>query len=149
MLYLQKTEHDKLCPQTFQSLRIKSQKLIVFDLNRLINSTDQDSVFIYSNLNSRNSFYLCKQFNSATNECFEPKDLFKQYGRTIPPEKSGLNIININDLQSLISDNKYTHLVVRLFVQLEANKRHQMFVKFDWYFRKQYHCFRSDKFLEA
>jgi hypothetical protein len=116
---------------------IKSQKLIVFDLNQVINATDQDSVFIYSNLNSRNTFYLCKQFNSANNECFEPKDLFKQYGRTIPPEKSGLNIININDLQSLISDNKYTHLVVRLFVQLEANKRHQMFVKFDWYFRKE------------
>ena len=119
----------------------KENKLVVFNLDSLVGERDHDSLFVYSNFEKKSSFFLCKDLvtslrSNDEHECSDPKDLFEHYGRSIPPQNSEISVLNINDLQSLVSDQKYTHLVAVIPVKPNLPNKRQLFVKFDWYFRR-------------
>ena len=101
-----------------------------------------DSLFIYTNFNAPRSFVLCKDFRIvSTNEykCTNAKDLFEEYGRSMPPLLDGrtatatIKILNIHDLARLVSEQGYVYLIASVSVLKKAANIHQLFVKFDWY----------------
>ncbi len=76
----------------------------------------------------------------ATNEyrCTDAKDLFEDYGRSVPPllegrRSSTIKLLNIPDLTSLVNDQDFVYLIVKVPVLKKKPDVHQLFVKFDWY----------------
>ncbi len=106
-----------------------------------MDTNTHDSLFIYTNFNSPQSFVLCKDFRTvATNEyrCTDAKDLFEDYGRSVPPllegrRSSTIKLLNIPDLTSLVNDQDFVYLIVKVPVLKKKPDVHQLFVKFDWY----------------
>lgn len=122
---------------------VYQDKLIMFNLKTHLDLAKHDSLFIYTNINVPNTFVLCKDFRTfATNQykCTDAKDLFKEYGRSIPPllanrAKSTLKTLNIEDIRNLINDQEFTYLIVNIPILKKDVRQHQMIVKFDWYLR--------------
>ena len=121
---------------------IYQEKLIMFNLKIHLDLTKYDSLFIYTNINKPRTFVLCKDFRTiATNEykCTDAKDLFKEYGRSIPPlfsnRQSTLKTLNIEGIKELINTEEFTYLIVNIPVHKKEDRHHQMIVKFDWYLK--------------
>ena len=125
----------------------QTEKSYVFDLNQIVGSNlndSYDSLFIYTNINTGNSFLLCKELNEKMSECTgEFIDLMSRYGRSIPPYVEGVqkvsslktaNIINIDQIK--LNEN-FRYLIVRIPINLKSSERHQTIVKFDWYMIKK------------
>jgi len=84
---------------------------------------------------------LCKDFRTvATNEyrCTDAKDLFKEYGRSLPPVLEGrrsstIKLLNVPELDSLVAEQGFIYLIIKVPILKTNALVHQLFVKFDWY----------------
>jgi hypothetical protein len=125
----------------------QTEKSYIFDLNQIVGShlnDTYDSLFIYTNINTKNSFLLCKELNENMNECMgEIKDLMSTYGRSLPPyvegvqKDSSLKTVNIINIDKIKLNENFRYLIVRVAANLKSSHRHQTIVKFDWYMIKK------------
>ncbi len=110
------------------------EKVYVFNMNLILDSFRFDSMFVYTNLNKKHSFVLCKSF--ADNQCKSYKDLAVEFGRLIPPyveteRHMTLKTINVVDFRKLVINEKYQYMLINV-PKSDANTK-KLFFKFDFY----------------
>jgi hypothetical protein len=125
---------DVLSISLFLNADRSREKLYLFNMNLVLGSFNFDSLFVYTNLNRRKSFVLCKSFFDS--ECKGFMDLASEYGRLIPPyveteRHLTLMTINVVDFRKKVLADKYQYMLVGLPKSDSSSKK--LFFKFDFY----------------
>lgn len=118
-----------------------------FDLNKIFNETMFDSLFLYSNINVKNSFLLCTDLKENSKNAYECENFAslttsphsEVEAKSIPPyfedkhRESTLNTINIIHMRQFALREKFSFLLVKIPDRTSNKQDHQLILKFDWY----------------